>query len=111
MPILFEPRVEISIGTGLTEENAHGSLWVQTRVDGVVRNVRTYFVLSKPQCVKAGLSFGVWHSLIKQIKKMGLTATHIEITANDKHYCYAADRYSELYAGAVGRSVARSGFA
>lgn len=116
MVSMFDPRLEISVGTGLTEENSHGVLWIDVVENKKLERRRVFFTLNKPQCVRQGLTYGMWNSLVKQITKMGLAATHIELTGQpgrkeNKTFCYSASKYNELFAGVTGRSVIRHGVA
>lgn len=116
MVSLFDPRLEISVGSSLTEVNSHGILWVDVVENKKLTRKRVFFKLNKPQCVRQGLTYGMWSSLVKQVTKMGLACTHIELTGipenkERKTFCYRADKYSELFAGITGRSVVRHGVA
>lgn len=109
MPSLYDPRIQVSIGTGVSNNNAHGTVWTRV-VDGKVEGVEAVpFLLSKPQCVRSGLSYIVWSGIVRQFKKLGLDPTHMEIRVGNKHFCYLAGSYREIYSGATGRAVAPVG--
>lgn len=113
MPLFtpFNPRIHISIGAGLTEENSHGSLWTKPYgANGKV--VPVYFLINKPRVVRNGMTFANWSALNSQIQKMGIEATHIELCIEGKKYCYQMDKYVEIYSGHTSESaVIRHGFA
>lgn len=111
MPAIYDPRIEISVGTGMTESNSHGAVWVRTTENDKPRVKRVFFQLNKPQCVRSGLSYITWSRIIKQLRKMGFDPTHLEFDVNGKQYCYLADSYREIYAGATGRAIAHAGVA
>ena len=113
MPLFtpFNPRLDISIGSGLTEKNANGCLW--TRPHGVNgRVVPVYFLINKPRVVRNGMTFANWSAVRKQVGKLGIEATHIELCIEGKKFCYQMERYVEIYSGLTSESVVtRPGFA
>lgn len=109
MPLLHDPRVQISVASGLDENNSHGSIWVRTVRGEKQRVDKLFFSLDKPHCVRDGLSYGVWSNLMRQLRKMGFDPTHMELEIQGRQFCYLADTYKEIYSGACGRNVKRIG--
>lgn len=113
MPLFtaFNPRLDISIGSGLTEKNANGCLW--TRPHGANgRVVPVYFLINKPRVVRKGMTFANWSAVREQVHKLGIEATHIELNIDGKKFCYLMDSYVEIYSGHSSESVVtRPGFA
>lgn len=96
---LMERRVNIGINTLADETTRHGVLWVQIdEPNGNVTNGRVPLILDKPHMVEDGVNYATWRRLKRQIEKMGIKATHMELKGRKHHYCYKLDVYKELYA-------------
>lgn len=93
-----EARVNIGIGSGLTDKNSHGVLWLEKNDEIKNQNLRVPFMLDHPHRVQNGLNYWTHRRLMHQIKKMGLRITHIELKVNNKVFCYEAVKYREVYA-------------
>lgn len=111
MLALMESRVNIGINPQSDSTVRHGVLWtIQPQEDGTTKSVLVPLVLDRPKVIKDGLNYATWNRLRKQIAKMGITATHMELQYQDQHLCYTLDRYNELYAKrSVGRPQYRLG--
>lgn len=112
MLAICERRVNIGINNLADEKTRHGVLWASIDgQDGVKINGRVPIILDKPQLVTGGLNYATWRRLKRQIEKMGIAATHLELKGAQHHYCYTMDKYKELYAdGFSGRPQSRLGF-
>lgn len=104
---LCECRVNIGISEHADEKTRHGVLWVIADVPGNgVKNLRVPILIDKPNLVSSGLNYATWRRVKRQIEKMGITATHIELTlGNEGHFCYKLDEYKEIYASTTGRKA------
>lgn len=119
MLFLLEQRVHIGINNQASETTRHGVLWVTTDVDGVPKELRVPVIIDKPHLVAGGLNFATWRRVKRQIEKMGLKATHLELDfTKDKkiegggHYCYLLNSYKELLvSGNKGRPLYQQGYA
>lgn len=112
MLAICESRVNIGVNPQADATTRHGVLWtVQPQEDGTTKSVLVPLILDKPHLVKDGLNYATWNRLRKQIRKMGIVATHMELVGPDYHFCYLLDRYNELYATrAKGRPRFKLGF-
>lgn len=105
MLALCERRINIGISEHADEQTRHGVLWVDADVVGVgKRNLRVPIIIDKPHLVASGLNYATWRRVKRQIEKMGIKATHLELNlANEGKFCYKLDEYKEIYASTVGR--------
>lgn len=112
MLALMEARVNIGINPKSDSTTRHGVLWtIQTQEDGTKRSLLVPLILDRPSVITDGLNYATWNRLRKQITKMGIVATHMELQYRDQHLCYTLDRYKELYAKrSVGQPQYRLGF-
>lgn len=108
MHFLTEQRVNIGINPHADEASRHGVLWV-TSEDS--RNLRVPVIIDKPLLIKNGVNYATWRRLKRQIEKMGIIATHLELKIDGKHFCYQLDEYKELYAHGKGRPLWRTALA
>lgn len=103
MLFLSEQRINIGINRQAGEAQRHGVLWATEAIDGVVTSVRLPVIIDKPRLACEGLNFATWKRVKRQIEKMGITATHIELKFDPQtypeggHFCYKLDKYKELY--------------
>lgn len=103
MLFLSEQRINIGINPQADETTRHGVLWADYELDGVVHKVRHPIIIDKPQLACEGLNYATWKRVKRQIEKMGIKATHIELKFDPAkfisggHYCYKLDKYKELY--------------
>lgn len=96
---ISEVRVNISTGDSVTDQNRHGVLWLNRNPDHKQpENLRVPFILDHPERIRRGLNYWTHRRLVHQIKKLGLDVSHIEIMIDNKHFCYATDKYREVYA-------------
>lgn len=99
---LAEQRVNIGVNMDAGEEQRHGVLWAKIDLNGEEKNVRIPVILDKPQLLTRGLNYATWRRLKRQIEKMGIRATHLELKFDPKkfedagHFSYQLDRYKEL---------------
>lgn len=98
MLFLAEKKVNLGINPMACEASRHGVLWVNADAAGVNKQVRAPVILDKPHLLRAGVNYATWRRLKKQIDKMGINATHLELCIDGNHYCYQLDEYKELYA-------------
>lgn len=112
MLAICETRVNIGINPQSDSTVRHGVLWtIQPQEDGTKKSVLVPLILDRPRVIKDGLNYATWNRLRKQIIKMGIEATHMELQYQDQHLCYTLDRYKELYAKrSVGQPQYRMGF-
>lgn len=112
MLALCEARVNIGINPQSDAKTRHGVLWtIQTQEDGTKRSVLVPLVLDRPSVITDGLNYATWNRLRKQITKMSIEATHMELQYQGQHLCYTLDRYKELYAKrSVGQPQYHLGF-
>lgn len=111
MLALCERRIHIGINEQASEKTRHGVLWVQADLASGKKNVRVPVIIDKPHYVENGLNYATWRRVKRQIEKMGIKATHLELKFTNAHYCYQLDVYKELYAGTRGRPVYSLGHA
>lgn len=104
MLFLSEQRIHIGINQHAGEKQRHGVLWaVVDKEDGEKENIRYPLIIDKPHLVCDGLNYATWRRVKKQIDKMGIKATHIELNfdlnkyPNGGHFCYLVETYKELY--------------
>lgn len=97
MLCLMESRIQIGINPQACPTKRHGVLW--TGVDEQVP-----LIIDKPHLIASrGLNYATWRRVKKQLKKMGILASHIELDftkgnfENGAHFCYRLDEYEELY--------------
>lgn len=103
MLALCERRIHIGINQHAGEAQRHGVLWVNADLENGKRvSLRAPIIIDKPQLVRDGLNYATWRRVKRQIEKMGINATHIELKFDGKHYCYRLDMYKELYATSGG---------
>ena len=117
MLFLSEQRINIGVNQHAGPEQRHGVLWAVVTKDGVAENIRYPLIIDKPHLVCEGLNFATWRRIKKQIKKMGIEATHIELLFHAKkfpdagHFCYLLSEYKELYnAKNKGRPIYQNGY-
>lgn len=108
MLALCERRINIGINEHASEKSRHGVLWVEADINDQKKNLRVPLIIDKPQFVEGGLNYATWRRVKRQIEKMGIKATHIELKFSGRHYCYLLSEYKELYAGARGTPVYRT---
>lgn len=95
---LMEKRINIGINNQADENTRHGVLWVvKDNPDGTVESTRVPLIFDKPELAAGGLNYATWARLKKQINKMAIKATHMELKGLKHHYCYDMVRYKELY--------------
>ena len=104
---LCERRINIGISEHAGEATRHGVLWVKADVPGVgMRNLRVPVIIDRPHLVSSGLNYATWRRVKRQIEKMGVNATHIELTlGREGHFCYKLDEYKEIYASTTGHKA------
>lgn len=103
---LMERRVNIGINENASIQTRHGVLWVVKETPGTEeqQHLRVPVIIDKPQLISSGLNYATWRRLKRQIVKMGINATHIELVlCEDGHFCYKLDEYKEIYASGTGR--------
>lgn len=112
MLALCAAKVNIGINNHADETTRHGVLWVVTdKPDGTQESTRVPLILDKPHLVERGLTYATWARLKKQINKMGINATHMELKGLKHHFCYDMVKYKELYnEGHVGMPRYQVGF-
>ncbi len=99
MLALLESRINIGINNLADEKTRHGVLWVIIdEPDDTVTSGRVPVIFDKPNLAVGGLNYATWRRLKRQIEKMGINATHLELKGPRHHYCYQMDRYKEIYA-------------
>lgn len=111
MLALCERRINIGINPLACEKTRHGVLWVEADATDTKKNLRVPIIIDKPHLVSSGLNYATWKRVKRQVEKMGIKATHIELKFNDRHYCYEVAKYKELYAGNRGTPVYVRGYA
>lgn len=111
MLFLTEARVNIGINKDADESVRHGVLWVDANASGETKSLRVPVIIDRPQLIKDGLNYATWRRLKRQIEKMGIIATHLELRVGKNHFCYQLDAYKELYASGRGTPLWRAGFA
>jgi hypothetical protein len=102
----MESRIHIGVNPRACPTKQHGVLWV-----GV--NERLPVIIDKPELIASrGLNYATWKRVKKQLKKMSILATHIELDftkgnfENGAHFCYRLDKYEEMYcSGARGTRI------
>lgn len=107
MLFLVERRINIGINHDADETTRHGVLWVDAEPEGQQKqSIRVPIIIDKPHLVSSGLSYATWRRVKRQIEKMGIKATHIELLfKNGDHFCYQLDEYKELYAQGRGKPL------
>lgn len=96
MLALMETRVNIGINNHADETTRHGVLWtVVKNENGQEESIRVPLILDKPHLVVRGINYATWKRLKKQIHKMGIVVTHMELKGATHHYCYHMDKYAE----------------
>lgn len=112
MLFLMEARVNIGINPNADETTRHGVLWVKADPGNRRENKRIPVIIDQPAKIRDGLNYATWRRLKRQIEKMGIDASHLELEIGFGHYCYALDEYKELYAApGKGRPLHTPGFA
>lgn len=103
MLFLAEQRINIGVNMDAGEEQRHGVLWATIDLKGEQKNVRIPVIIDKPQLVCGGINYATWRRVKRQIEKMGLHATHLELKFDPKKFIeggtflYKLDKYKELY--------------
>jgi hypothetical protein len=105
MLFLTEQKVNIGINPHADETTRHGVLWVNAQT---APSMRVPVIIDKVWLIKNGVNYATWRRLKRQIEKMGIVATHLEIKVDGRHYCYQLDEYKELYAHGKGRPMWRA---
>lgn len=105
MLALCERRVNIGIAEHASVETRHGVLWVDADIPGVGKqNIRVPIIIDKPQLISSGLNYATWRRMKRQIEKMGIRATHLELNlGHEGRFCYKLDVYKEIYASTTGQ--------
>ncbi len=111
MLVLCEKKIHIGINPMATEASRHGVLWVDADQAGVSKNLRAPVIIDKPHLIRNGLNYATWRRLKKQIDKMGIKATHLELLIEGNHFCYELDEFKEIYAKGKSKTVFQTGFA
>lgn len=112
MLFLMEARVNIGVNEHADETTRHGVLWVEADSEGKKIQLRTPVIIDRPHLIRDGLNYATWRRLKRQIEKMGINATHLELEIGFGHYCYLLAEYKELYAApGKGRPLHTPGFA
>lgn len=118
MLFLTEKRINIGINEHAGEAQRHGVLCAVVKKDGKETEVRIPVIIDKPHLVCDGLNYATWRRVKTQLRKMGITASHIELKFDEKkferagHYCYTLDEYKEIYnLSSKGKPVYTEGFA
>jgi hypothetical protein len=118
MLFLSEQRIHIGVNRQAGEKQRHGVIWANETVGGVVTSVRLPIIIDKPRLACEGMNYATWKRVKRQIVKMGIDATHIELKFDPQafpeggHFCYKLDAYKELYnARNTGQPLSRVGFA
>lgn len=111
MLFLTEQRVNIGINPQADETMRTGVLWVDADANGQVKNLRVPVIIDQPSRIRNGVNYATWRRLKRQIEKMGINATHLELKIGDSHYCYLLEEYKEIYAHGRGQPLWRAGFA
>jgi hypothetical protein len=106
MAMFHISEARINIGVIVTPKGvgakSHGTLMVNT-VDSKTAQVvvsKVDVVLDRPDLIHNGLNYFTWRRLKKQIQKMGLVATHLELTCTGEPVCYSLEAYKQVYWGA-----------
>ncbi|BAW19198.1 hypothetical protein [Ralstonia phage RP31] len=109
MLFLMETRVNIGVNDKADETVRDGVLWVVADVKGEKKNLRVPVVIDRPFLIEHGLNYATWRRLKRQIEKMGINATHLELKIQGKrssnHFCYKLDEYKEIYARGKGQPL------
>jgi hypothetical protein len=96
---IFERQVNIGICNNASEHTRHGVLWVDADVPGVgVQKLRVPVIIDKPHLINSGLNRATWRRVKKQVTKMGINATHLELDLSGGKFCYQMNAYKEVYA-------------
>lgn len=118
MLFLAEQRINIGVNMDAGEEQRHGVLWASIDLNGTQTNVRIPVIIDKPILVSRGLNYATWRRVKRQIEKMGIRATHLELKFDPKKFAeagtflYQLDKYKELYNDRqVGQPRYQPGFA
>lgn len=111
--MLFLTEQKVNLGINMSAEAAarHGVLWINQDVAQETKSLRVAVIIDKPQLLKRGVNYGTWRRLKRQIEKMGIVATHLELTIDGAHFCYQLDAYKELYANGRGTPLWREALA
>jgi hypothetical protein len=115
---LSEQRINIGVNMNAGEAQRHGVLWATIDLNGEQQNVRIPVIIDKPNLVSRGMNYATWRRVKRQIEKMGIKATHLELKfdpakfADAGSFCYKLDKYKELYnERQKGQPLYQTGFA
>jgi hypothetical protein len=108
MNFLTEQRVNLGVNPNADESVRHGVLWVDQKTSNERVNLRVPVIIDKPKLLARGMNYATWRRLKRQIEKMGINATHLELKIEGNHYCYQLDEYKELYARGKGTPLWRA---
>jgi hypothetical protein len=97
MLFLGEKRVHIGVNMMADEAVRHGVLWLKDAA-GEQKNRRVPVIIDKPHLLRHGLNFATWRRLKRQIEKMGMHASHLELNIDGARYSYKLDVFKEVYA-------------
>lgn len=104
MALFHVSEARVNIGVVIVADGVvakgHGVLMVRTKDENnenVLHHVDVVF--DKPQLLYNGLNYFTYRRLKKQIVKMGLDASHLELSCSKVPSCYALDTYRQIYGG------------
>ena len=75
----------------------HGQLWVRASEATNGLATRQTFRLDTPWQVKFGMNYWTLRRLCRQIARLGIDATHIELYGKDRRYRYCTSTYREIF--------------
>lgn len=75
----------------------HGQLWIRASETTNGLSTRKPFRLDTPWQVKFGMNYWTLRRICRQISRMGIDATHVELYGKDRRYCYCTSTYREIF--------------
>lgn len=92
---IAEKHVHISLVD--EESNNHGLLWVRGSGTMSGRSIRVPFRIDQIWQLKHGMNFYTVKRLKRQLTRMGVDATHIELIGKERRYCYCTETCREIF--------------
>lgn len=92
---IAEKHVHISLVTDAGVK--HGLLWVRGNESTQGRSTRVGFRLDMYRALRYGINYWTLRRLCRQLTRMGIDATHLELFGVKRRYCYCLETYREIF--------------
>lgn len=97
--IIMRGIAEKHVHISLVDEGSkhHGLLWVRGSGTMSGRSIRVPFRIDQIWQLKYGMNFFTVKRLKRQLTRMGVDATHIELIGKERRYCYCTETCREIF--------------